>query len=88
MEDRFVAQHTAFFYYWMVVCFVSIESYTPQSQRSRLEQEAYGTYNFLETYAEYLKAGPAKKSPWLTIRAMTCICFDTMHFGDGSRVCE
>jgi ubiquinol oxidase len=79
-KDRFVAQHSAFFYYWMIVALYLLNPTHAYNLNQAVEQEAYDTYNsFLETHAEYLQGEPAKVAvKYYTNEDM--YLFDAMHF--------
>jgi len=56
-SDRFVAQHTAFFYYWFVVSIYMINPILAYNLNQAVEEHAYETYDsFLTTNEEYLKS--------------------------------
>lgn len=58
--DRFVAQHIAFFYYWIVVVLYMVSPATAYDLNKHVEQHAFNTYDeFLTTHAEELKLLPA-----------------------------
>lgn len=57
--DRFIAQHIAFFYYWLVVALYMISPAVAYDLNKHVEQHAFETYNaFLEENATELKKLP------------------------------
>lgn len=60
--DRFLAQHTAVLYYWVVVVLYFIQPSLAYNLSEHIEKHAYETYDgFLEQNAEVLKTLPAPK---------------------------
>jgi len=58
--DRFVAQHIAFFYYWLVVILYMVSPAVAYDLNKHVEQHAYATYDeFLTSHADELRAQPA-----------------------------
>jgi len=58
--DRFVAQHIAFFYYWLVVILYMASPAVAYDLNKHVEQHAYATYDeFLTSHADELRAQPA-----------------------------
>jgi hypothetical protein len=58
--DRFLAQHIAFGYYWLVVLLYLIDPSSAYSLNQAVEEEAWQTYQqFIEQHAEYLQSHPA-----------------------------
>jgi ubiquinol oxidase len=83
-RDRFVAQHVAFFYYWLVYGLYLINPTHAYNLNEAVEQEAYETYShFLEENAEYLKEQPPAKVAVKYYTSDDMYMFDSMHF-DGS----
>jgi ubiquinol oxidase len=61
-KDRFVAQHTAFFYYWIVVALYMLNPTMAYNINQYVEEHAYATYdNFLREHEAELKQYPAPK---------------------------
>jgi len=59
-RDRFLAQHVAFFYYWMVAALYLTNPALAYNLNQCVEEEAYQTYDaFLQTHGDYLKQQPA-----------------------------
>lgn len=59
-KDRFVAQHAAFFYYWIAVALYIMNPTMAYNINQCVEEHAYATYdNFLRDHEEELKAFPA-----------------------------
>jgi len=59
-KDRFVAQHTAFFYYWAAVFLYLFNPTMAYNINQYVEEHAYSTYdNFLHEHEEELKKCPA-----------------------------
>jgi len=55
-KDRFVAQHTAFFYYWFVVSIYLVNPILAYNLNQAVEEHAFETYDkFLQENEEYLK---------------------------------
>lgn len=80
-SDRFIAQHSAFFYYWMVVTLYVLNPTHAYNLNQAVEQEAYETYNhFLETHAEYLQGEPPAKVAVKYYTGDDLYMFDMMHF--------
>jgi ubiquinol oxidase len=80
-KDRFVAQHSAFFYYWMIVGLHLLNPTHAYNLNQAVEQEAYDTYNnFLETHAEYLQGEPPAKVAVKYYTSDDMYLFDAMHF--------
>ena len=60
--DRFLAQHVAFFYYWIVVSLYMFSPATAYNLNQNVEEHAFATYSeYLSTHAEELRALPAPK---------------------------
>ena len=58
--DRFVAQHIAFFYYWLVVVLYMTSPAVAYDLNKHVEQHAYSTYDeFLTSHADELRLLPA-----------------------------
>ena len=61
-EDRFIAQHIAFFYYWLVVAIYMINPAIAYDLNKYVERHAFETYDeFLRTNGDELKLLPAPK---------------------------
>jgi ubiquinol oxidase len=59
-SDRWVAQHIAFFYYWLVVILYMTAPAVAYDMMSKIEAHAYNTYDeFLKSHEEELKSLPA-----------------------------
>ena len=59
-KDRFVAQHTAFFYYWFIVSIYLFNPILAYNLNHAVEEHAYETYNtFLNQYELFLKSKEA-----------------------------
>jgi ubiquinol oxidase len=83
-RDRFVAQHVAFFYYWLVYGLYLLNPTHAYNLNQAVEQEAYETYShFIEENAEYLKKQPPSEVAVKYYGSNDMYMFDTMHF-DGS----
>jgi len=60
--DRFVAQHIAFVYYWLVVALYILSPATAYDLNMNVEQHAYDTYDgYLKDHEEELRNLPAPK---------------------------
>lgn len=58
--DRFIAQHIAFFYYWIVVSLYIVSPATAYNLNMYVERHAFDTYDkFLKSHGEELKQQPA-----------------------------
>lgn len=58
--DRFVAQHIAFFYYWLVVALYMTSPAVAYDLNKHVERHAFATYDkFLNDFEDSLKAQPA-----------------------------
>ena len=58
--DRFVAQHIAFFYYWLVIAVYMTSPAIAYDLNKHVEKHAFDTYDqFLRTHEEELKKQPA-----------------------------
>lgn len=58
--DRFIAQHTALFYYWIIVVLYAISPRSAYYFMELIEEHAYHTYDtFLKENESQLKAKPA-----------------------------
>lgn len=58
--DRFVAQHIAFFYYWLVIAVYMASPAIAYDLNKHVEQHAFNTYDeFLQSHGEELKLLPA-----------------------------
>ncbi len=82
--DRFIAQHAAFFYYWVVVaCYMANPSFAYNLNQA-VEEHAYETYSkFIETHGEYLKTLPASDIAKQYYRDGDLYMFDEMHTSTG-----
>jgi ubiquinol oxidase len=58
--DRFVAQHIAFFYYWLVVLLYMVSPAVAYDLNKHVEEHAFSTYDeFIKLNGEELKLLPA-----------------------------
>ena len=58
--DRFVAQHTAFFYYWFVIACYVVNPTLAYNLNQAVEEHAFETYSsFLSEFEEELKSAKA-----------------------------
>jgi len=78
--DRFIAQHAAFFYYWVVVaCYMANPSFAYNLNQA-VEEHAYETYaKFIEKHGDYLKTLPAPDIAKEYYRDGDLYMFDEMH---------
>jgi ubiquinol oxidase len=59
-QDRFVAQHIAFFYYWLVIGVYIASPAIAYDLNKHVERHAFNTYDeFMTTHGEELKLQPA-----------------------------
>jgi len=81
--DRFVSQHIAFFYYWIVVGLYLYNPTLAYNINQAVEEEAYMTYsNFLEEHEEFLKSQPAPTAAKEYYTGSDLYMFDAMHFDE------
>jgi ubiquinol oxidase len=79
--DRFVAQHIAFFYYWIVVTLYAVNPTMAYNLNQAVEEEAYETYDgFLQTHAEYLQSQPAPQAAVRYYTGDDLYLFHAMHW--------
>jgi ubiquinol oxidase len=85
--DRFIAQHVAVFYYWIVVTLYMHNPTMAYNLNQAVEEEAFATYSkFIEENAEYLKSQPAPRAAKKYYAGDDLYLFDAMHFqGNGRR---
>ena len=82
-KDRWVAQHVAFFYYWIVVTLYLVNPTNAYNLNQAVEEEAFETYDaFLKTNADYLKRQPAPKQAIQYYSGQDLYLFDAMHHGE------
>lgn len=83
--DRFVAQHVAFFYYWIVIGLYMVNPTQAYNLNQCVEEEAYGTYDkFLKANGDYLKGQPAPSAAVEYYTSDDLYLFDSMHTPGGS----
>lgn len=79
-RDRFVAQHVAFFYYWIVVALYLYNPTLAYNLNQAVEEEAYQTYDkFLTDNESMLKGQPAPEIAIEYYRDGDLYMFDQMH---------
>ena len=79
-RDRFVAQHVAFFYYWIVVALYLYNPTLAYNLNQAVEEEAYQTYDkFLTENESMLKGQPAPEIAKEYYRDGDLYMFDQMH---------
>ena len=85
--DRFVAQHVAFFYYWIVVALYLVNPTFAYNLNQAVEEEAYQTYdNFIENNKEFLESQPAPEVAKKYYLGEDLYLFDAMHYdANGNR---
>lgn len=82
-KDRFVAQHVAFFYYWLVVGLYLVNPTFAYNLNQAVEEEAYETYDkFLQTNKEYLQQQPAPAAAVKYYTGEDLYMFDSMHLSN------
>lgn len=82
--DRFIAQHIAFFYYWIVVAVYLSNPAAAYNLNQCVEEEAYATYNaFITSHADYLKTQEVPAVAKLYYSENDSYLFDAMHTGSG-----
>lgn len=80
-NDRFVAQHIAFFYYWIVVGVYIANPTLAYNLNQAVEEEAYDTYNlFMETNKGYLQGEPPAQVAVDYYTSDDLYLYDAMHF--------
>jgi ubiquinol oxidase len=88
-QDRFVAQHIAVFYYWIVVTLYLYNPTLAYNLNQAVEEEAYATYDkFLQTHQDELQQLPA---PAIAIKYYTSndlYLFDAMHTSTSPKVTD
>jgi ubiquinol oxidase len=83
-KDRFVAQHVALGYYWMVVGLYLFNPTMAYNFNEAVEEEAFQTYSqFLKEHGDYLKEQPPAQVAVDYYMNEDMYLFDAMHF-DGS----
>ena len=81
--DRFVAQHVAFFYYWIVIALYMYNPTLAYNLNQAVEEEAFETYsNFVGTNKEYLESQPAPDAAVKYYTGNDLYLFDAMHFDE------
>ncbi|GKY92139.1 hypothetical protein MPSEU_000185300 [Mayamaea pseudoterrestris] len=86
-KDRFVAQHIAFFYYWIVVSLYLLNPTNAYNLNQAVEEEAFATYDaFLKQNADYLKQQPAPSQAVKYYSGEDFYLFDAMHHGASSNM--
>ena len=81
--DRFVAQHVAVFYYWIVVALYMANPTFAYNLNQAVEEEAYQTYdNFLSSQGEFLKSQPAPSVAKEYYTGDDLYLFDAMHYDE------
>ena len=81
--DRWLAQHVAWFYYWIVCCLYLANPAIAYNLNQCIEEEAFQTYDtFLKRHHDYLQTQPA---PAIAVEYYTSSnLFDAMHTGAGT----
>lgn len=78
--DRFIAQHAAFFYYWLVVAAYMTNPSFAYNLNQAVEEHAYETYEkFITANKEYLQTLPATDVAKEYYRDGDLYMFDEMH---------
>lgn len=84
--DRFVAQHVAVFYYWLVLGLYIYNPTLAYNLNQAVEEEAYGTYSaFVEENEEFLQSQPAPIAAKNYYTGDDMYLYDAMHFGEGGK---
>lgn len=79
-KDRFVAQHIAFGYFWLVVGLYIFNPIHAYHLNQMVEEEAYGTYDrFITENRDYLANKPAPQSAVEYYTGQDLYLFDAMH---------
>jgi hypothetical protein len=79
-KDRWVAQHVAFFYYWIVVGLYVANPTLAYNLNQAVEEEAFETYDkFIAANQEYLKELPAPIQAVKYYSGNDLYLFDAMH---------
>jgi len=84
--DRFIAQHIAVAYYWMVIALYTFNPTHAYNLNQAVEEEAFATYSgFLVANEDYLKTQPPPKVAKDYYEGEDMYLFDTMSFyGQGN----
>ena len=81
--DRFVAQHVAFFYYWIVIGLYVYNPSLAYNLNQAVEEEAYETYsNFVKENKDFLVSQPAPEAAKAYYTGNDLYLFDAMHFDE------
>lgn len=81
--DRFVSQHIAFFYYWIVIGLYMYNPTLAYNINQAVEEEAHMTYsNFLVEHEEFLQSQPAPTAAKNYYTSSDLYMFDAMHFNE------
>lgn len=84
--DRFIAQHIAVFYYWIVVTLYIYNPTLAYNLNQAVEEEAFTTYSkFIEENEEYLQSQPAPMAARKYYTGDDLYMFDAMHFDDNGQ---
>ena len=79
-SDRFIAQHIAFGYYWMVVALYIFNPAAAYNLNEAVEEEAAETYTaFIQQHADYLQSQPAPSIAVKYYSGNDLYMFDTMQ---------
>jgi Alternative oxidase len=78
--DRFIAQHVAWFYYWMVAGLYLFHPTLAYNLNQAVEEEAYETYDkFCKSYRDELERLPAPQVARKYYTGSDLYMFDAMH---------
>ena len=81
--DRFIAQHIAVFYYWIVITLYMYNPTLAYNLNQAVEEEAFTTYSkFIEEHEEYLRSQPAPMAAKKYYTGNDLYLFDAMHFDE------
>jgi ubiquinol oxidase len=83
-QDRFVAQHVAFFYYWIVIALYLFNPSLAYNLNQAVEEEAFQTYDkFLTLHKDFLQGQPATQTAQEYYRDGDLYMFDLMQTSAG-----
>ena len=79
--DRFIAQHIAVFYYWIVITLYVYNPTLAYNLNQAVEEEAFATYSdFIDENEEFLRSQPAPLAAKKYYTGDDLYLFDAMHF--------
>lgn len=80
-QDRFIAQHIAFFYYWIVVLVYMVNPAVAYDLNKHVERHAFQTYDdYLTSHGDYLKSQAAPEVAVDYYEKGDLYLFDAFHY--------